>query len=175
MSEYRLRSNQIRRKTSSLTSSTQSRSAESAIHGESCSQVQARPCSESPIKRFNEKYRVKGHLSAGAHGIILWAVEQPVEMHEVALVQQRDHPNGVQHNCQLHNLVKIDEGPPDWPAATSSTESALQNPLHRQLAIKRIFIRNRVVPVSVIREIKSLQFLSGHDNVGKGYSIAERN
>jgi len=33
------------------------------------------------------------------------------------------------------------------------------------LAIKRIFIRNKNIPLSIVREIKCLQFLRSHDNV----------
>lgn len=83
--------------------------------------------------RFNERYRVKGHLAGGAHGIILWAVDRS------------RHGRGKEVAAEM----------------ATGTEQTLQT----QYAVKRIFTRNRVVPVSIIREIKSLQFLAGHPNV----------
>lgn len=71
--------------------------------------------------RFGEQYRIKGHLSAGAHGVILWAVNRQ--------------------------------------------EPELESNFRLQYAIKRIFIRNRMVSISVVREIKVLQFLQRHPYV----------
>lgn len=88
--------------------------------------------------RFNERYRVKGHLAGGAHGIILWAVDRRLSRKEGNVIKDNDE------------RVETPTGKEIMPT---------------RFAIKRIFIRNRVVPVSIIREIKSLQFLAGHPNV----------
>lgn len=72
---------------------------------------------------FSNLYRIRGHLSAGAHGIILLAVSR-------------------------------------------SSDRSSQSP-SEQFAIKRILIRGRTIPVSVLREIKVLQYLHPHPNVRK--------
>lgn len=71
------------------------------------------------------RYKVVGHLNAGAHGVILKAIHS----------QQNNH----------HQNDK------------------------NYLAIKKIFIKsqNKKIPLTIIREIKCLQFLRSHQHVSE--------
>ncbi|OTF74611.1 hypothetical protein BLA29_008802, partial [Euroglyphus maynei] len=96
---------------------------------------------------FKEKYQIKCHLSAGAHGIILWGMD-------------RHHSNDKSSN----------EISTESPPINKCSKYDYYNDFHeiqnaRHYAIKRIFIRNGIISVKLIREIKSLQFLKGHPNV----------
>jgi hypothetical protein len=69
------------------------------------------------------RYKVLGHISAGAHGVIL----------------KGTYANAIDKSSDI-------------------SEKYL-------LAIKRIFIRNKTIPLSIVREIKCLQYLRSHENV----------
>lgn len=71
-----------------------------------------------------DRFKIRGQVSSGAHGVIYKAVRK---------------------------------GQVNYP----STEVAPD----QFLAIKRIFVRGNNLPLQVLREIKSLQLLSGHANV----------
>ena len=77
-------------------------------------------------KYIMDRYRILGHMNAGAHGLILKAT--------YANVADR----------------------------STSTANIADKYL---LAIKRILIKNKTIPLTIVREIKCLQFLRSHDNV----------
>lgn len=126
------------------------------------------------VRRFNERYQVKGHLGAGAHGLILWAVDRKPEP---SFFNEKFVSNHGKDNIDLdHYVVDMEdafEDSEDSDATTVDDEEEGQlvsrqqlSAWKRQYAIKRMFIRNRVVPVSVVREIKVLQYLlNGHPNI----------
>lgn len=93
---------------------------------------------------FKERFRIKCHLSAGAHGIILWAIDRGC-MSNKSLDPIDFSSSNFRENCHDGKFKK--------------------SQYIKQYAIKRIFIRNRNIPIKLIREIKSLQFLKGHSNV----------
>lgn len=105
------------------------------------------------LKRFNERFHVKGHLGAGAHGIILWAVDREEKSSEKAqhLKQMNDDSGTLSDERHTDDLNQETFFP--WST------------LCRQYAIKRIFVPNRVIPIAVVREIKVLQYLRGHPNI----------
>lgn len=98
---------------------------------------------------FKDRFRIKCHLSAGAHGIILWAIDRCC-MNSKNIEPINFSPSNLKDNCQ--NCQKCKDQKEQYI---------------RQYAIKRIFIRNRNIPIKLIREIKSLQFLKGHSNVSQ--------
>ena len=107
------------------------------------------------IGRFNERYHIKGHLSAGAHGIIFAATDRSeftsykhVTSNETLFVNSSK-------NRESSNNISI-----DLQHESPNNELELCD-----YAIKRIFVRNRIMPLSVLREIKTLEFLRGSPNV----------
>lgn len=126
------------------------------------------------VKRFNERYQVKGHLGAGAHGLILLAVDRKPEP---TFFDAKFARNQSTDNIDLdHYVVDMEdafEDSEDSDATTVDNEEEGQvasreqlSAWKRQYAVKRMFIRNRVLPVSVVREIKVLQYLlNGHPNI----------
>lgn len=84
-----------------------------------------------------ERYKILGHISAGAHGVIL----------------KSTYAKGDQSAGRYGKNSKNDK-------------------IGDQLAVKRIFIRkSKDIPLSLVREIKSLQLLNGENFVG--LAIAE--
>ncbi len=134
------------------------------------------------VKRFNERYRIKGHLGAGAHGLILWATDRTPPQPSVfdtknstTTVDSFDLEQNVLETEDAYFQDTSSDGE-DSDATTVddeegelATKRQIFSSKSRQYAVKRMFIRNRVVPVSVIREIKVLQYLSsgrrGHPHI----------
>ena len=124
------------------------------------------------VKRFNERFKIKGHLGAGAHGLILWAVDRDTETIDNKLTNVEPARNQDAGNYDLDHIVDMEDAFEDSDDSDDTTvDGGQQLTKHqlsarkRQYAIKRIFIRNRMVPVSIVREIKVLQFLRCHPNV----------
>ncbi|KAH7646033.1 Cyclin-dependent kinase 20 [Dermatophagoides farinae] len=106
---------------------------------------------------FKEKYQIKCHLSAGAHGIVLWAIDRHHSNHENSdEISSACSPESPLIKCSKNDYYNFSH---------DFHENSNQLQKTRHYAIKRIFIRNRIIPVKLIREIKSLQFLKGHPNV----------
>lgn len=125
------------------------------------------------VKRFNERYRIKGHLGAGAHGLILWATDRVPSDNPLGLPANASPTNP--DNFDLDYIVDMEEAFEDSSSESSiatAVDSASHRPtraelsaMRREYAVKRIFIRNRLVPVSVVREVKVLQYLRGNVHV----------
>ncbi|XP_027197068.2 uncharacterized protein LOC113791485 [Dermatophagoides pteronyssinus] len=110
---------------------------------------------------FKEKYQIKCHLSAGAHGIILWAMDR-----HHSNSNHESSNNGHSPNDESSSMTKCSKYDDYFQLENSNQQQQQQqqNPI-KHYAIKRIFIRNRIISLKLIREIKSLQFLKGHPNI----------
>ncbi|KAH9399895.1 Cyclin-dependent kinase 20 [Tyrophagus putrescentiae] len=133
------------------------------------------------VKRFNERYRIKGHLGAGAHGLILWATDRTPPQPQPSVFDTKNSTTTVDSFDLEQNVLETEDAyfrdtsssGEDSDATTvdeneelTATKRQIFSSKSRQYAVKRMFIRNRVVPVSVIREIKVLQYLSSSGGRG---------
>lgn len=110
------------------------------------------------IGRFNERFQIKGHLSAGAHGVIFAATDK----REYSAMKEYSSRDAVIYSNRYsgHSSRDSDDVSVDLRNGSGNNDIEMC-----EYAIKRIFVRNRIMPLSLLREIKSLEFLRGTPNV----------